>query len=569
MVIIGVNCDHADASVVISRDNEIIFASEAERFDRIKHSAKHPLEAVSWAFDNFGLDWSDVDIIVQNTLWKARIGEKIKFSFSRFANFDFNSIASKLFRSGATEFATFVKVARASGFRGSVKNYEHHACHLASAAYFCGSEQSAALSIDGAGDFGTWSFGRLSDNGLKVGGGGAWPHSIGIFYQACTQWLGFHNYGDEYKVMGLSATGSPRFASELERIITFDDGKLFLDLSYFAHHTSNFKYSVESGQVFCGRIFSDKITDILGSQLLKWDNDEQRSADIAASAQHVFTSILLKMCKYVLRETGCSNLCLAGGCAMNSLAIGEVRRSLGLDNLFVQPAAGDAGGALGAVCLELHSRDQLLRKGTFPYWGASLEVGSRDLELLKKIADVAKIDEATPRFLANALAGGDVIGLARGRAEWGPRALGNRSFLADPRNPNIQDLMNSKVKMRERFRPFAPMVLHDHAGEWFEDYTYNPFMTEVFRFKPGKGRLVPAVCHHDYTGRLQSVTSTSNSFVYDILTEFYNITSVPLILNTSFNENEPIVNNFSEALACFERLNFDHLVVGDYVASKI
>ena len=568
MVIIGVNCDHADASIVISINGEIIFASETERFDRTKHSSRHPLEATLWAFDNLGLDWPDVDVIVHNTLWTARLGEKIKFSCSRLANFDFNFIAAKLNRPGISEFATFVEVAKDSGFRGSIKKYEHHACHLASAVYFCGLNQSAALSIDGAGDFGTWAFGKFSDNGLEVKKGGVWPHSVGIFYQACTQWLGFHNYGDEYKMMGLSATGSPRFASELSRLITFDNGRLHLDLSYFSHHTSDFEYSIDQGKVFCGRIFSNKIESILGPQLRTWDDDPQRSADVAASAQQVFTSILLKMCKYVLRETGFRDLCLAGGCAMNSLAVGEVRTNLGLDNLFVQPAAGDAGGALGAVCLELQSRNQSLRTGCFPYWGASINVDAKELELLEEVASVVRIDRSTPRFLANAIASGDVVGLARGRAEWGPRALGNRSFLADPRNPNIQDLMNSKVKMRERFRPFAPMVLHDYADEWFENYTYNPLMTEVFRFKPGKGELVPAVCHHDYTGRLQSVTTASNSFVFDILTEFYNITSVPLILNTSFNENEPIVNKFDEALACFERLNFDHLVVGDYVASR-
>jgi carbamoyltransferase len=463
-------------------------------------------------------------------------------------------------------------------FRGGWRRVEHHLAHMASAYLVSPFREAAVVSVDGMGDFASAAWGRGQGDAIAVDGRIAFPHSLGIFYQALTQYLGFNAYGDEYKVMGLAAYGSPRYAATLRRVLASDaDGRFALDLSIFRHHTDAI------GGLWNGRaptydvLFSGKLETLLGPRRRPGEELAERHRDVAASAQAVYEDALLDLLVAVQKSTRMTQLALAGGCAMNSVANGKIARMTGFRDVYVPPAPGDAGGAIGAA---LVARQRAGGRRAFVMdhaaWGPAcdaVELGravDEQAEALRAAGcDIAvfRDGDALCKRTAHAIAGGKVVGWFQGAAEWGPRALGQRSILADPRRADMRDILNVRIKRRESFRPFAPAVLQEAAADWFENVVPGPidvpFMSQVLPVKRDKRVLIPAVTHIDGSARLQTVSRRSNPRFWQVIDAFDAITGVPMLLNTSFNENEPIVLSPRDALACFLRTSMDALVLGD------
>jgi carbamoyltransferase len=462
-------------------------------------------------------------------------------------------------------------------FSGQIRHINHHVAHLASAFYVSPYKESAVVSIDGFGDFSSGCWGVGNGSNLVVGGSVYYPHSLGAFYQAITQLIGFPNYGDEYKVMGLAPYGEAKYLDKMRKIVLLQkDGSYKLDLKYFIFHKEKVEYEWNNGSPSVGKLFSDALEDLLGKARQKDDELTQLHKDIAASAQAMFEVALFHMLNKLSDTTGLDSICLAGGCGNNSVANGKIRANTKFKNVYVAASAGDAGGAIGAAYALYHEdNDRNVTKTAMEhaYLGPSYS-NEQIAELIKShgknlpksefsIIKTDSLDDLTKRT-ATAIAEGKVIGWFQGRMEWGPRALGNRSILGDPRRADMKEILNVKIKRRESFRPFAPSILRESVGEWFEDDDEVPFMMKVFPVKAGKRSEIPAVTHVDGSGRLQTVYKKTNPRYHALISEFYLMTGVPILLNTSFNENEPVVCAPAEALDCFLRTKMDVVVLNDY-----
>ena len=464
--------------------------------------------------------------------------------------------------------------------RAQVHNVEHHIAHLASSFFVSPFEEAAVVSIDGFGDFVGTMWGLGVGGNIEVKQRMFFPHSLGLFYLAFTQYLGFLNYGDEYKVMGMAAYGKPEFMDELRLIVkSVEDGGFKLDLDYFIHHSEGITMSWDAGMPKMGSVFSGKMEQLLGPARKNGSELDDRHKNIAASLQKRYEEVFIEILNRVYEETKMPSLALAGGCAMNSLANGRIIDNTPFKDVYIQPASGDAGGSIGAA---YYVWNQVLgNKRSFmlqrPYLGPEYEVDelediikSYQPEIDRASCEVKNCDEQlelcreTARFISE----GKVVGWFQGRMEWGARALGNRSILCDPRRPDMKDIMNLKIKRRESFRPFAPSILLERVGEYFEQVYPDPFMTKVYLIQPCKRPEIPAVTHVDGTGRLQTVRAEDNPLYWKLIKEFENLTGVPVVLNTSFNENEPIVCKPQEALACFLRTKMDVLVLGKFIIRR-
>ncbi|MFZ2004247.1 MAG: carbamoyltransferase C-terminal domain-containing protein, partial [Stellaceae bacterium] len=407
----------------------------------------------------------------------------------------------------------------------------------------------------------------------------AFPHSLGIFYQALTQYLGFPHYGDEYKVMGLAPYGAPTRLAAMREIVRLDgDGGFALDLVFFRHHRDRIAYAWEDGSPEFANLFSNRLEDLLGPRRRTDDPIEERHRDIAHSAQAMYEAAFFNLLGALYRQTPSTAIALAGGCAMNSVANGKIRRMTPFRRVYVQAAAGDAGGAIGAAFAVWHrlggARGFVMDHA---FWGPQFSPGEIAALLEGRRAEIAAAgcaietiaDEAALcRRTAASIADGQVVGWFQGRMEWGPRALGNRSIVCDPRRGDMKAILNAKIKRRESFRPFAPSALAEATADWFEEDDAVPFMMQVFQIRADKRPLIPAVTHVDGSGRLQTVQRDANPRYYRLIECFRAITGVPMVLNTSFNENEPVVCTPAEALDCFLRTGMDMLVLGDTVVSR-
>lgn len=581
-LILGLNAYHADSSACIVKDGALLAAAEEERFRRIKHWAGLPVEAVRYCLAEAGATLADVDHIAINRDPKAHFLQKALFAFRQRPSFalirDRLANAAKV-RSPLDELASALNVPR-ERVRAKLHAVEHHLAHLASAFFVSPFEEAAVVSVDGFGDFlsAMWGVGRGTE--IEVKGRVFFPHSLGLFYQAITQYLGFWSYGDEYKVMGFAPYGRPTRMAEMERIVHIHaDGTYSLGLEFFRHHAEGVEMIWQGGYPEVGRIFSPALEELLGPARAKDAPLEERHADIAASAQAMYERAFFHLLDVVQRESGLNCLCLAGGCALNSVANGKVYRRTRFRRLYMPPAAGDAGGAIGAAFVVWH---QLLgNPRSFVMDRASWGPGWSDDELARFVANhraaieaqgcritQASDDRELVEHVAAAIAKGAVVGWFQGRMEWGPRALGNRSILADPRRPDMKDILNLKIKRRESFRPFAPAILRERVAAWFEEEDDVPFMMQVFQVRPEKRGLIPATTHVDGSGRLQTVTRDANPRYYDLITAFEKKTGIPILLNTSFNENEPIVCRPEEALDCFLRTKMDLLVLGRTILAR-
>lgn len=583
MIILGLNAYHGDASACLVRDGQLIAAVEEERFRRVKHWAGLPTRAVGYCLSQAGIGLEEVDHIAVNRDPRAHLGMKLWY-LARRGGLDVSAVLDRA-RNSRRMLDVKALLCRefhvqTSKVRARTHRIEHHRAHLASAYYVSPFENAAVVSVDGFGDFVSTLWGEGSAGAIRSGRAVYYPHSLGLFYLALTQYLGFPNYGDEYKAMGLSAYGAPSYAEALRRIVRPRPSGLFeLDLGYFKHHTAGVEMTWESGEPRIGTVYSDKLEQLLGPPRRPEDPIEPRHKDLAASMQLVYEEALFRLLKEVHRRTGRPDLCLAGGCAMNSVANGKIYENTPFRRLYVQSAAGDAGGAIGAA-MEVWSRasgGRRVFRMDHAYWGPEYSAEQVGLLLSVRAGELAlqgcewrleKNEEELLEETASALERGEVVGWFQGRMEWGPRALGNRSILGDPRRADMKDILNLKIKRRESFRPFAPSVLRESVSEWFETDDDVPFMLQVYRIRAEKRSRVPAVTHVNGTGRLQTVTPAQNRRYHRLIETFCRKTGVPMVLNTSFNENEPVVCAPEEALECFLRTRMDLLVLGDHVIRR-
>jgi carbamoyltransferase len=431
-------------------------------------------------------------------------------------------------------------------------------------------EQAAVLSIDGFGDFCSTMLGHGTDTRIEKIGSVLFPHSLGLFYTSISQYLGFEKYGDEGKVMGLAPYGEPRYLDQMMEIVQpAGPGAFELNLEYFTHHTSGVEMSWDEGTPTIGRIYSNKFCEVFGPPRGPDEEITDHHRDVAASLQKCLEFHLFRILNDLHARTGSHNLCMAGGVAYNSVANGLIKKNTPFRECFIQPAAGDSGTALGVAfyiwnTLLGHPRGYVMRDA---YLGP--EYGESELEeaLRSFGASYQRYGDVEDRA-AELLASGKIVGWFQDRMEFGPRALGNRSILADPRQEEIKDVLNRRIKHRESFRPFAPSVLEEHVDEYFEDSFESPFMLMVFKVRPQQRPKIPATKHVDHTGRVQSVSREVNPRFWKLIEAFRRRTGIPLLLNTSFNENEPIVCTPQDALHCFATTKMDALVLGNFLLSR-
>lgn len=580
MIILGINAYHGDAAACLVRDGELIAAGEEERFRRIKHWAGFPSEAIAWCLADAGITLADVDHVAVNRDPRANFGRKLRYVlktrpslrllFDRVRNArEWASIEDRLG-------AAFV----GETFRGELHHVEHHLAHLGSAFFASPFENAAVASVDGFGDFASAAWGMGSDTRIAIDDQVYFPHSLGVFYQALTQFIGFPNYGDEYKMMGLAPYGEPKYLDAMRRIVALrKDGGFRLDLRYFRHGTERVEYEWEDASPSVGRLYTDELAELLGPARGADEPLEQKHRDIARSVQAMYEEAFFHLLNKLHERHPTDALALAGGCAMNSVANGKVTRQTPFRKLYIQSAAGDAGGAIGAALVTWHRLSNAPRGSGMKhaYWGPHFEFSDfrallanrrADLEAADCVIEETRDETTLCQRTAEAIAQGKVIGWFQGRMEWGPRALGNRSILCDPRNPNMKDVLNSKIKRRESFRPFAPSILREAVPDWFETDDDVPFMMKVFQVREAQRARIPAVTHVDGSGRLQTVHRDTNPRYYQLIEAFAALTGVPILLNTSFNENEPVVCQPQEALDCFLRTDMDVLVLGDIFIAR-
>ncbi len=579
MIVLGLNAFHGDSSACLIRDGAIIAAAEEERFRRIKHWAGFPSEAIRYCLSEAGVILADVEHVAINQDSKANLGRKLAYTLLKRPDLGLvlDRIRNKREREGVD-----VHLARAfpdSPFRGKVHAVEHHLAHLSSAFHVSSFAEASIVSVDGFGDFASAAWGIGRGTAIDVEDKVYFPHSLGIFYQALTQYLGFPHYGDEYKVMGLAPYGQPNYLAEMRKLVLLqNDGSFRLDLSYFRHAREKIEYEWENGSPSVGSLFAPALADLLGPPRSPDAPLEQKHKDIARSVQAMYEEAFFHLLAQLHARHQQDALCIAGGCGMNSVANGKVTLRSAYKQVYVQSAAGDAGGAIGAaysVWHELGGARGPVMDHAYLGPGCNAAIVARLLKaraeeisaagcIVELIDDEASLCART----AQAVADGQVIGWFQGRMEWGPRALGNRSIVCDPRRADIKDILNLKIKRRESFRPFAPSILREAVPAWFEIDGEVPFMMQVYPIRAEQRARIPAVCHVDGSGRLQTVYRHTNPRYYQLIEAFAAITGVPMVLNTSFNENEPVVCHPEEALDCFLRTRMDVLVIGDYFISR-
>jgi carbamoyltransferase len=580
MIILGLNAYHADASACLLKDGELVAAAEEERFRRIKHWAGFPEQAVRYCLEEAGITLGDVGHVAVNQDSHANLLEKVTYAVARRPSLGLvvDRVRNKRKRAGVGEELSRM---HGSAWHGRVHAVEHHLAHLASAYLVSGFGEAVVASVDGFGDFASAAWGRGSGGSVDVDDRIYFPHSLGVFYEALTQYLGFPNYGDEYKVMGLAPYGEPRFMEQIRRVVRLeDDGRFNLALEYFRHHDEKVPYEWDGGEPRVGALYSGALEELLGRAREPQAALESRHRDIARSVQVMYEEAFFHLLNGLHARYGGEALCLSGGCAMNSVANGKVYAKTPFRRMYVQAAAGDAGGAIGAALI---ARTRLAPSAaSLPVmhhaaWGPHFADGEihrvieeqrARLDGVGAVVIEVKQERELVGQVAGALANGAVVGWFQGRMEWGPRALGNRSILADPRRSDMKELLNLKIKRRESFRPFAPSILREAVADWFETDDEVPFMTHVYRIREEKRALIPAVTHVDGTGRLQTVTRESNPLYYSLIGAFATLTGVPMILNTSFNENEPLVCRPAEAIDCFLRTRMDVLVLGSWLVRR-
>jgi len=579
MIILGLNAYHPDSSACIIVDGVLIAAIEEERLKRIKHWSGFPALSIEYCLKEANCTLDEVSIVAVNQDKTSNLFKKINYGVQNLN--DINFLLKK-----------FTQKSRGYSVRDDLKNHfkpnsepnikyvEHHLSHLASSFYPSPFKEASLVSIDGFGDFASTAWGVGRSNTITMHNKIYFPHSLGIFYQAITQWLGFNNYGDEYKIMGLAPYGTLKSRHLLEAVVKkHSKGEFKLNLEFFRHHKLKLDMQWSDTSPTFPTLFNKRLEDLIGPRRMPEEELTDYHLDIACATQSIYEEIFFHILNYVGTLSPNKNLCLSGGCAMNSSANGKIYKNTNFQNVYVQPAAGDAGGAIGAAFEALNKIKGSMQRFEMKhaYWGPSFSNEDIEKTLINKLKIYEYKNEfsieqlSTDKIISKVtkdLINGKVIGWFQGRMEWGPRALGNRSILCDPRRSDMKNILNSKIKRRESFRPFAPSVLLEEAHNWFEKRDDVPFMMKVFKVIEAKQKLLPAITHVDGSGRLQTVEQKSNPKYYNLIKKFSEHTGVPLLLNTSFNENEPVVCSPEEALKCFLRTKMDTIVLENWIIRR-
>ena len=574
MLILGLNMFHADASAAIVVDGEVKFAIAEERLNRHKHFGGFPALAVKACLDAVGAKISDVEHVAVGQDSDANLARKVRYALANPAKM-LNFIRLRQRKEALRDVRALLAKALdvdSSQLRFQEHHLEHHIAHIASAFYCSPWEKAAGFSYDGSGDFVSTMMARCEGNEIEVLDRVFLPHSLGSFYTMICEFIGYSKYGDEGKVMGLAPYGKDTYCKDVGKIVAPKNGRFQLDLSYFKPLGSNQGMQIlADGTVRLARHFSSRMEKRFGEPRRPYTGISQRDMDLAFAMQHQFEEIFFHLLNQLYERVPLEDLAMAGGCALNSVANGKLFDRTPFRRTYIQPAAGDEGLAIGAALHTYHSVLKQPRRHELKnaYLGPEFS-GERIQSALhaagldsRKLERDALLDE-----VAEQIASGNVVGWFQGRMEWGPRALGNRSIVAHPGLPNMKDVLNARIKHREWFRPFAPSIMADYQDEYFEHDHPSPFMLHVYKIRPEKRKTLCAVNHVDDTGRLQSVTREENPLYYDLISAFHRKTGIPVILNTSFNENEPIVCTPEEAIACFQRTRMDVLAIGPFMVVK-
>ncbi|MBL8113549.1 MAG: carbamoyltransferase [Acidobacteria bacterium] len=586
-LVLGLNAYHGDSAAALLADGAFTCGVEEERLNRVKHWAGFPAASIAHVLADSGATLADVAHVGISRDPSAHLLSKVLFTLKKRPGLD--AITSRLSNHKKVAGLEERLAALAGGIPLGLKvhNVEHHRAHLAST-FFCSPfEESACLTVDGFGDFLSSMSAVGRGNKLEILDEVAFPHSLGVFYTAITQYLGFPKYGDEYKVMGLASYGKPTFLSSMRKIVRLEkDGQFSVDVDFFRHASEGVTMAWEEGEPVLGQVFSEKLAEELGPAREPNGPLGEREHDIAASMQAMYEEAFFHRLRWIQKKTGLRKICLAGGCALNSVANGRIFTNTDFQDVYIQSAAGDAGTSLGAGLYVWHqilgnprgfvmehsywgpkyddARIVSAVKRNLPGWDGAATLREGDIEVSRTASEDALCTDT-----AAAVAGGEIVGWYQGRSEWGPRALGNRSIVVDPRRAEMKDVLNARIKRREPFRPFAPSILEERVGEYFEESYPDPFMVKVYPVRMEKRAEIPAVTHVDGTGRLQTVSRTQNRRYHKLISAFAEETGVPVVLNTSFNENEPIVNTPEEALDCFLRTKMHRIVLGDVTVKRI
>ncbi len=591
MNVLGISCYFHDAAAALLRDGELVAAAEEERFTRKKHDYEFPVRAIDFCLKAGRIRSADLDYVVFFEKPLLKFERLILSSMQTFPR------SHKVFREAMITWLgdkLWIKhlIQKKLGMPpAKIFFSEHHLSHAASAFFSSPFEEAAVLTVDGVGEWTTASVGVAKGNEIKLLKEIRFPHSVGLLYSAFTAFLGFEVNEGEYKVMGMAPFGKPRYVDKVHKLIRLgSDGSFELDMDYFVFHCSSDRtFNAKFEQLFGAPRDPDAhfFTPDTGypsyfgekpGNFSELGKQNQYYADIAASIQAVTEEIMLKMAEYAYKETGQKKLCMAGGVALNSVANGKILKQTPFDEIYIQPAAGDGGGAIGAALYGYHAVLGKPRKFVMEhaYWGE--EHGASEIEAFLKENGIRhqrfEDEEKLLERVVDRLQQGKVVGWSQGRFEWGPRALGNRSILADPRRADMKDLVNVKIKFREPFRPFAPSILAERAEDYFElsgaaKHYPARFMLYVVDVKEDKRDQIPAITHVDGTGRLQTVRKEQSPRYYRLIETFGQATGAPVVLNTSFNlKGEPIVNTPREAFHTFTQSGMDTLVLGDYVVEK-
>jgi len=560
MNILGLSCYYHDSAACLLVDGLPVAAASEERFSRKKHDSSFPVHAIRYAFKEAGIGADDLDAVIFYDKPLTKFDRLLRSQVHHFPG-SFKQFVDGMPRWVATKLRLPKTLKDDLGYRGPLLYSEHHLSHAASAYYTSGWDEASVLTVDGVGEWSTASWGVGRGNKLELKGEIRFPHSLGLLYSAFTYYCGFKVNSAEYKLMGLAPYGQPKYVDRIRQLIRIaPDGTFRLDMKHFDY---------DVGQ----RMFNQRFEEVMGAppRPLNATGMDDFYMDVARSIQAITEEVMVKLATSVVERTGLPKLCMAGGVALNCVANGHILREAPIEDLYVQPAAGDAGGAMGAAYVlynQLLDRPRAPRLPT-PYLGPGYDEEAIRATLDRFGAVYERMDrEALVERGAELLDTAHVVGWYQGRLEWGPRALGHRSILGDPRHPEMRDIINRKIKFREGFRPFAPSVLEEYIGEYFEIDRPSPYMLLVAPVRKDKPAL-PAITHVDGSARIQSINREQDALYYELIDAFRRRTGCPLVINTSMNvRGEPIVNTPEDAYLCFMRTNMDALVAGPFVMLK-
>ncbi len=560
MHILGISCFYHDAAACLVSEGRIVAAASEEAFTRKKHDSRLPVDATRYVLGEAGLKASDLSAIIYYDKPIRKLDRSLRTFIDTFPR-GLGAFIRKMPHLAGVQLRLPSELKKGLGYEGPVLYSEHHLSHAASAFYCSGWEEAAILTVDGVGEWASSSWGVGRGNKISLTGETRFPHSLGLLYSAITLYLGFKVNSAEYKVMGLAPYGEPAYVDQIRKLIhVAPDGTFRLDMRYFAFDRGERMYNAELEKLF-GR----------PGRPIEEGELEQFHKDVARSLQVVVDDVMVRLATTVVKETGAKKLCLAGGVALNCVANGEILRRAPVEDIYVQPSAGDAGGAMGAALVAWNG---LLEKPRLPRLESVYLGPGYDEAVVKAALDAAgavyrRYERA--ELLSESvelLTSGKVVGWFQGRMEWGPRALGHRSILGDPRHPEMRDIINMKIKMREGFRPFAPAVLEDQVSEWFQLDRPSPYMLLVAPVREDKPPL-PSITHVDKSARIQTINRAQDALYYDLIQAFGEKTGVPVLINTSMNvRGEPMVCSPEDGWRCFMRTEMDVLVIGPFILRK-